>query len=88
MLLQLDNHWNGFSEKKQERFLTLVKKKIEFKPNTAHTNLLVKAGKLSAERSIRENKALGLPITYLEDGQIIREFADGRKEIIGTIDHA
>ena len=65
-----------------------MKKKIDFKPNTAHTNLLVKAGKLSAELSIRENKALGLPITYLDGGQIIREFADGRKEVIGTIDHA
>ena len=38
--------------------------------------------KSSTERAIRENKALGLPITYLEDGKIIKEHADGSKEIM------
>jgi hypothetical protein len=38
--------------------------------------------KSASERAIRENKALGLPITYLEDGKIIKEHADGSKEII------
>ena len=63
-------------------------KPIQFKPNRSHTALLIKMGKLSAERSIKENKVLGLPITYAENGKIIREHADGRMEILGTIENA
>lgn len=43
---------------------------------------LKKIVKKASERAIRENKALGLPITYLEDGKIIKEYADGSKEIM------
>lgn len=61
------------------------KKKSAFKADTEHTSLLIKIGKLSAKLSIQENQALGLPITYLEGKNIIREHADGRKETIGTL---
>lgn len=30
-----------------------------------------------------ENKRLGIPIAYVENGNVIREHADGKKEIIG-----
>jgi hypothetical protein len=36
------------------------------------------AGMLAAA----ENKRLGLPIAYVEDGNVVREYADGRKEIL------
>ncbi|GHV11954.1 hypothetical protein AGMMS49938_03590 [Fibrobacterales bacterium] len=31
-------------------------------------------------------KKLGLPLTYLEDNQIIEEFADGHKEVLGSVE--
>jgi hypothetical protein len=43
---------------------------------------LKKIVKKASERAIRENKALGLPITYLEDGKIIKEYANGTKEVL------
>jgi hypothetical protein len=61
------------------------KTKVSFKADTSHTKLLIKVGKTSAERSIKETKAMGLPITYLEDGKIIRESHDGKKEVIGKV---
>lgn len=42
--------------------------------------------KTSASIAIAESKALGLPITYLKDGKIIREYADGKIEILKTIE--
>lgn len=60
-------------------------KKIVFRPDTSHTKFLMKLGKLSAKRSIKETKALGLPITYLENKKVIREHIDGTKEVIGEI---
>lgn len=40
-------------------------------------------GRKSARSAVRENKALGLPVTYIKRGKVIREKADGQKEIIG-----
>ncbi|WP_028981448.1 hypothetical protein [Sporocytophaga myxococcoides] len=51
----------------------------------SYTKFLKEVGKQSAQRSIRETKALGLSITYVEGGEIIREDANGRKEVIGKI---
>lgn len=65
----------------------LTKSKV-FISDSKQTSFLIEMGKLSGQLSIRENKALGLPITYLEDGKIIREYSDGRKEEIGKLDNA
>lgn len=65
--------------------MALFKKKGIFKSNRSHTLFLKKVGKKSAERSIDENKALGLSITYLEDGIIYEEDAKGKKTEIGRI---
>lgn len=43
------------------------------------TELLIKIGKEAAKGAINENFALGLPIHYIEDGYLIREFNDGKK---------
>ena len=40
----------------------------------------------SASIAIAESKALGLPITYLKDGKIIREYADGKIEVLKTLE--
>lgn len=55
----------------------MSKKLVDIEREQLKTSL-----KSATERAIRENKALGLPITYLEDGKIIKEHADGSKEIM------
>ena len=35
--------------------------------------------------AIKEAKDRGLPITYVENEDIVKEYADGRKEILGRI---
>jgi len=36
--------------------------------------------------AVKEAKDKGLPITYVENEKIIKEYADGRKEILGQIE--
>jgi hypothetical protein len=36
--------------------------------------------------AIRDAKERGLPITYVANDQIIKEYADGRKEVLGPAD--
>jgi len=33
--------------------------------------------------AVKEAKDKGLPITYVENDEIVKEYADGRKEILG-----
>lgn len=40
-------------------------------------------GRKSALSAVRENHALGLPVTYINKSQIIQEGADGQKKVIG-----
>jgi len=35
--------------------------------------------------AIKEAKDKGLPVTYVENEEIIKEYADGKKEILGKI---
>jgi len=32
--------------------------------------------------AVAENKRLGIPVAYIKDGNVIKEYADGRKEIL------
>jgi len=36
--------------------------------------------------AVKEARDKGLPITYVENEEIIKEYADGRKEILGRIE--
>ncbi len=36
-------------------------------------------------RARAEAKALGLPLTFVEKEQIIKEWPDGRREVLGTV---
>ena len=56
--------------------------KVTFRPDARQTAALVKLGLAGAANAIRATKALGLPITYLQNGILYRENADGTKEII------
>ena len=52
-----------------------------FKSDARQTARLVKAGRDGANQAIRASRALGLPITYLQNGSLYKEFPDGTKEI-------
>jgi hypothetical protein len=39
----------------------------------------------AGEFAVQKDKAAGLPITYVDGITIIKEYSDGRKEILGTI---
>jgi hypothetical protein len=46
-----------------------------------YQRLFSEAGQLATARK----KRLGIPISYVENNQIIKEYADGRKEVLGTV---
>jgi len=48
-------------------------------------NALKAIGKEAGRRAIAEAKALGLPVTFVENELIVKEFPDGRREIIGKV---
>ena len=53
-------------------------KRISKKVNTSsEANLLIKAAKNAGKNAIRTSKALGLDITYLKNGVIYKEKANG-----------
>lgn len=57
--------------------------KEEFNDSTEH---VMKAIKDSAKIAIAESKALGLPITYQRGTQVVKEYADGTIEVLGTVE--
>lgn len=54
-------------------------RKNSFRGDYRQTALLIKIGKEGALNAIRESKALGLEITYMEKGVIVKEDANGVK---------
>ncbi len=58
---------------------------LEDLPPDEIVKVLQAIGKEVGRRAIAENKALGLPTTFLKDGLIIKEYADGKREILGTV---
>ncbi len=46
-----------------------------------YQRLFSEAGRLA----FLENKRLGIPNCYVENDQIVKEYSDGRKEIIGSV---
>ena len=63
------------------------KKKVFRRDNEA-TNVLIKAGRLSGKEAIRSSKALGLTVSYLEKGWVVKEFADGQKKLVKKHDNS
>lgn len=56
-----------------------------FKKESKQTESLIKAGKVSATKAIRESKALELSITYMEKGILYKEGPDGKRTTIETL---
>ncbi len=49
---------------------------------------LARIGQAAARAARRESFALGLPITYVKDGQLVREYPDGHIEPLVETDRA
>ncbi|MEX2410982.1 MAG: hypothetical protein WD607_06340 [Candidatus Paceibacterota bacterium] len=48
----------------------------------AYRKSLRSIGRRSARSAVRENEALGLPVTYMNRGRVIKESPSGRKAVI------
>lgn len=72
------------ASKKTEKKGEKASKKIIFHGDTTQTQFLIKAGKIVSEQALREAKALGLEIMYIENGILYRE-KGGRREIVSTL---
>lgn len=59
--------------------------RVVFRTDARQTATLVKVGRNGAANAIRASKALGLPITYMEKGVIVRELPNGVKEIVAMV---
>lgn len=71
------------SEKKTVKKVGPKKSVVKsFRRDTKQTASLVRVGRLSAAKAIRESKALGLSITFIENGILYREFPDGKRVIV------
>jgi hypothetical protein len=57
-------------------------KRNYFRPDPNQREELIKAGRLAANKALRVSKALGLSITYIENGDLIRELPSGEKQIV------
>ncbi len=58
-----------------------ISRKTVFHPDSVQTEFLIKAVKQASEQALREAKALGLEIMYMEDGVLYRE-QDGKREVV------
>ncbi len=58
--------------------------RVSFRSDARQTATLVKVGRAGAANAIRATKALGLPITFMQNGVLYKEYPDGTKEIIIT----
>jgi hypothetical protein len=79
--------------KKLMRSLKSVKnKRVEerpkskaFRSDVKQSAALVKIGRKAALGAIRTSKALNLPITYMKNGKLLVEHADGKMDVLATI---
>lgn len=60
-----------------------VKRTIKRAKPSAESTLLIKAAKDASKKAIRTSKALGLDITYLKNGIIYKETAEGEIKVVG-----
>lgn len=55
-----------------------------FRSDVKQSATLMKVGRTGAANAIRATKALGLPIIYLQNGVLYKEYPDGTKEKMVT----
>lgn len=65
---------------------TSAKVSGSFRSDSRHIRLLKRVMKEAIAEVHNVNRALDLPLTYLKGNQIVREFNDGRIEILKSLD--
>ena len=58
-----------------------ILKKKTFKSNSKEASILIKAGRDGAKNAIRASKALGLDITFMQNGIVYKEKPNGEKVV-------
>lgn len=53
---------------------------------TDEDKMLAAAAKAASADAIRRLKALGIPITFIRDGKVIEQAADGSEKVIKVLD--
>ncbi len=67
--------------------MTIKTKRLSYIEDTIkHRSILINTVKTAARKAIIRAKGENLFITYRDGDQIIREYGDGKKEVIGKID--
>mgnify|MGYP001400426567 CR=1 FL=1 len=64
-----------------------MKSKMVFRRDGLQTKALVRAGRVAGKRAFSASKALGLSVSYIKDGIIYEENADGTvvvKKVLAT----
>ncbi|MCF8462161.1 MAG: hypothetical protein K9G46_15675 [Flavobacteriales bacterium] len=67
------------SKKKRTDYLTYIEE------TPIHWDKLDKLAKVASREAVKESKSQNVAITYLENEKIIREYPNGRKEVIGEV---
>lgn len=62
----------------------MADKKI-FRRDTLQTKTLERASRISSQNALRCTRALNLPVTFIENGTIIKELSDGKKVVLGSL---
>jgi hypothetical protein len=60
--------------------------KIIFRKDASQTKALVKAARVSAKRAYSGSRALGLTVSYIKDGIVFKEDADGNAVAVKQIE--
>jgi hypothetical protein len=60
--------------------------RIIFRKDVPQTKALVKAARVSAKRAFSGSKALGLSVSFIENGVVYEEDGNGNKNIINHIE--
>lgn len=58
-----------------------------FRKDKKQTKVLVKAGKVASKRAFSASKALGLTVSYIENGIVYIEDSNGNRIIQNTIEN-
>ena len=81
----IDIHFPMVKGKKKTKIKIPANTAMPFRSDSRHVYLLKRVMREATAEAIRVNKALDIPITYLKGDIIIREFNDGRVEILGPL---
>ena len=80
---------NAFSRTANQRGrLGVSDERILMEGSNAFEAFIEAAGKRAATNAINENKALGIPVTFIKDGWVVRRMPDGHIERIKQVAEA